>query len=129
MALTTWANLGHQPADLLECGGRPANVVTTSSHAGKRKKPPVYPVAFLMPYSTGPTQKFLCSKKTVAKILAMPEVNPPPPAALTKGGLLSYKSFNHKNHSADNAVNHRLLPSKNAQHLARLYFFACKLIP
>jgi len=34
-----------------------------------------------------------------------------------QAGLLSCKSFNQKNHSADNTLSPRLLPTKNARHL------------
>jgi hypothetical protein len=40
-----------------------------------------------------------------------------PAAAQTKAGPLSCKSFNHKNHSADNAVSQGLLPTQKARQL------------
>jgi hypothetical protein len=62
------------------------------------------------------------SKNAVSKILDTtkvdtPKVDTPPPATQTKPGLLSYKSFNQKNHSADNTPSHRLLPTKKARQL------------
>jgi hypothetical protein len=40
-----------------------------------------------------------------------------PPATQTKPGLLSYQSFNQKNHPADNTLSHRLQPTKKARQL------------
>jgi hypothetical protein len=45
-----------------------------------------------------------------------------PAAAQTKAGPLSCKSFNQKNHSADNAVSHWLLPTQKAWALPSAIF-------
>ena len=50
-----------------------------------------------------------------------------PPATQTKPGLLSYQSFNHKNHSADNTLTHRLLPTKKARQLPWAGFLLANL--
>jgi hypothetical protein len=50
-----------------------------------------------------------------------------PPATQTKPGLLSHQSFNHKNHPADNAVHHRLLPTKKARQLPWVVFLLTSL--
>jgi hypothetical protein len=57
------------------------------------------------------------SKTSVPKILDTPKAFTTPPAAQTKPGLLSYQSFNQKNHPADNTLNHCLPPTKKARQL------------
>jgi hypothetical protein len=65
--------------------------------------------------NTKPVNAFCVNEKTFT-------INRFTKPAAAQTGLLSCKSFNHKNHSADNTVSHWRLPNKNPT-FARRYCF------